>query len=263
MSGVGRCGRIAAGERGHHGCVANRPAEGAIADRLELRVPARRRHPDLDLDLRVAGGSQRRRHPAGGAGNRERAGGSARSRCALRRRSRQKWARLYSARRRNRAARHHERSKRLTRRRRIERLCRHRHRAARGRRAAEQESHGSPWERATNGVRYHSDHASSTGSRAPATPRCRSDAAHAPLPDCPGAWRRDGPERVGARRSVRRAVQAGAGAERRDEDADGVVRRDDHVHAADQAAGRERHAGRRAARRASRCATPSPTSASC
>ena len=61
MARVGRRGRVAAAERGHHRRIADRSVEGAVPHRLELSVPVGRRHPELDLDIGVARRLQRGR----------------------------------------------------------------------------------------------------------------------------------------------------------------------------------------------------------
>ena len=57
------CGRIAGGERRRHRGIADGAGERAVADDLQLAVPAGRRQPDLRLDV-GRGGLQRHRHTA-------------------------------------------------------------------------------------------------------------------------------------------------------------------------------------------------------
>src|ERR1700674_2522040 len=59
---AGVCGarRVAAAKGRDHGGVRDGAAERAIADRMELAVPAGRRHPDFDLDVGIGRRLQRR-----------------------------------------------------------------------------------------------------------------------------------------------------------------------------------------------------------
>jgi hypothetical protein len=66
VAGIGAGRRIARVQRGRHCGIGNGARHAAVADHLKLPVPTGHRHPDFDLDVRVA----RRRERGGDAAER-------------------------------------------------------------------------------------------------------------------------------------------------------------------------------------------------
>jgi len=64
VTGVGARGGITGGQRRGERGIGNRSGPPSVADALKPAVPARRRHPDFDLDVGVARWLQRRCHTA-------------------------------------------------------------------------------------------------------------------------------------------------------------------------------------------------------